>query len=126
MAMNIIMEVCELTTLFLLYCLIVFICSLINAHSNAEKVANLGDIIKSAVSTSVTYVNQTLVDKLKKEGQFTIDKQSEVLNVALDRCKILIDKNATEYIKQNFGDETIYLKTLIEAEVKKQKETMGC
>lgn len=123
MITNILIKAAEILAFFALFCLLVFISNFINEKTKAEKSAKFGDIIKAAVQASVTYVNQTLVEKLKKSGEFSVEKQKEALDTALDRCKLLIDKETSDFILMNYGDTAAYLKTLIEAEVKKQKST---
>lgn len=121
MITNILIKAAEILAFFALFCLLVFISNFINEKTKAEKSAKFGDIIKAAVQASVTYVNQTLVEKLKKAGEFSIEKQKEALDTALDRCKMLLNQETNNYIKDNFDDDALYLKTLIEAEVKRQK-----
>lgn len=121
MIMNILSKAIEILGAFALFFLSVFIAQLINEKTKAEKTAKFTDVIKAAVQASVTYVNQTLVEKLKKAGEFNVDKQKEALDTALDRCKLLLNQETNDYIKNSFGDSVAYLKTLIEAEVKRQK-----
>ena len=125
MITNILSKAAEILGIFALFCLFVFISNFINEKTKSEKSAKFGDIIKAAVQASVTYVNQTLVEKLKKAGEFSIEKQKEALDTALDRCKMLLDQETNNYIKDNFDDDVLYLKTLIEAEVKRQKAQTG-
>ena len=121
MITNILIKVAEIFAIFALFCLTVFISNFINEKTKAEKSTKISEIIRSSVQASVTYVNQTFVEKLKKAGEFSIEKQKEALDTALDRCKMLLDQETNNYIKDNFDDDALYLKTLIEAEVKRQK-----
>lgn len=125
MLMNILIKAAEILAFFALFCLLVFISNFINEKTKAEKSTKISEIIRSSVQESVTYVNQTLVEKLKKAGEFSIEKQKEALDTALDRCKMLLDQETNNYIKDSFDDDALYLKTLIEAEVKRQKPQTG-
>ena len=124
MMMEIVLRIAEMFGFLLSYCLLIFITNFVSIKTKSEKTTKFGEIIRQAVATSVTYVNQTLVEKLKKEGVFNISKQKEALESALEHCQLLIDNETTEYIKTNYGDSVAYLKTLIEAEVKKQKSNI--
>ena len=121
MITNILIKVVEILAIFAVFYLTVFISNFINEKTKAEKSAKIGDIIRSAVQSSVTYVNQTLVEKAKKMGDFNEDKQKEALDTAFEKCKLLLDQEATDFINNNYGDIVTYLKTLNEAEVKRQK-----
>lgn len=78
----------------------------------------LGETIAKCVSAT----NQTYVDALKKAGSFDAEAQKHAFEMTLNAVMNVLGKDAIEYLTTIYGDLTSYLTTLIEAEVKAQKE----
>lgn len=78
----------------------------------------LGETIAKCVSAT----NQTYVDALKKAGSFDAEAQKHAFGMTLNAVMNVLGKDAIEYLTAIYGDLTSYLTTLIEAEVKAQKE----
>ena len=78
----------------------------------------LGETISKCVSAT----NQTYVDALKKAGSFDAEAQKHAFDMTLTAVMSVLGKDAIEYLTAIYGDLTGYLTTLIEAEVKAQKE----
>lgn len=78
----------------------------------------LGETIAKCVSAT----NQTYVDALKKAGSFDAEAQKHAFEMTLNAVMNVLGKDAIEYLSAIYGDLTEYLTTLIEAEVKAQKE----
>ena len=78
----------------------------------------LGETVAKCVSAT----NQTYVDALKKAGSFDAEAQKFALNMTLGSVMSVLGKDAIEYLSAIYGDLNTYLTTLIEAEVKAQKE----
>ena len=78
-----------------------------------------------AVATAVTYTSQVYVDKLKETGQFTKENQKEALGIAVAQAKNLLTAEAAAYLQTAYGDLNEYLKSRIEAEVRRQKMGVG-
>lgn len=81
-------------------------------------IAMLGETIAKCVSAT----NQTYVDALKKAGKFDAEAQKHAFEMTLNAVMNVLGKDAIEYLTAIYGDLTSYLTTLIEAEVKAQKE----
>lgn len=81
-------------------------------------IAMLGETIAKCVSAT----NQTYVDALKKAGSFDVEAQKHAFEMTLNAVMNVLGKDAIEYLTAIYGDLTGYLTTLIEAEVKAQKE----
>ena len=81
-------------------------------------IAMLGETIAKCVSAT----NQTYVDALKKAGSFDAEAQKHAFEMTLTAVMNVLGKDAIEYLTAVYGDLTGYLTTLIEAEVKAQKE----
>ena len=78
----------------------------------------LGETITKCVSAT----NQTYVDALKQAGSFDAKAQKHAFEMTLNAVLNLLGQDAIEYLSVIHGDLTDYLTTLIEAEVKAQKE----
>ena len=78
----------------------------------------LGETIAKCVSAT----NQTYVDALKKAGSFDAEAQKHAFEMTLNAVMNVLGKDAIEYLTAIYDDLTGYLTTLIEAEVKAQKE----
>lgn len=78
----------------------------------------LGETITKCVSAT----NQTYVDALKQAGSFDTEAQKHAFKMTLNAVMNVLGKDAIEYLTAIYGDLTGYLTTLIEAEVKAQKE----
>lgn len=81
-------------------------------------IAMLGETITKCVSAT----NQTYVDALKQAGSFDAEAQKHAFDMTLTAVMSVLGKDAIEYLTVIYGDLTGYLTTLIEAEVKAQKE----
>ena len=74
-----------------------------------------------AVLQAVTYVSQTYVDSLKKQGKFDAAAQKIAFNTAKDIALQLLTEDAKNLITDLYGDLTVWLDTKIEQTVKEQK-----
>jgi hypothetical protein len=74
-----------------------------------------------SVLQAVTYVSQTYVDSLKKQGKFDAEAQKIAFNTAKDIALQLLTENAKNLITDLYGDLTVWLDTKIEQTVKEQK-----
>lgn len=98
-----------------------------NAAANTDNIKAQGYIteISNAISDAVAATSQTYVDALKKAGNFTKEAQAEAARKSLAACIASISPGAQEFIEAAYGDLKEYLKTKIEAEVRKQKLSLG-
>ncbi len=74
-----------------------------------------------SVLQAVTYVSQTYVDSLKKQGKFDAEAQKIAFNTAKDIALQLLTEDAKNLITDLYGDLTVWLDTKIEQTVKEQK-----
>lgn len=79
-------------------------------------------MLSETIAKCVSATNQTYVDALKKAGSFDAEAQKHALDMTLTAVMSVLGKDAIEYLTAIYGDLTGYLTTLIEAEVKAQKE----
>ena len=78
--------------------------------------------VTEAVTTAVTYTSQTYVDTLKKDGIFNKEAQMAALQKAKDKALALLSESAKNVLASIYGDLNSYLETMIEAQVRVQKQ----
>ena len=98
-----------------------------NKAATTESLKTQGYIteIANAISDAVAATSQTYVDALKNSGNFTPEAQREAAQKALASCIASISPAAQAFIETAYGDLTTYLTNKIEAEVRKQKISVG-
>ena len=79
-------------------------------------------MLGKTITKCVSATNQTYVDALKQAGSFDAEAQKHAFEMTLNAVMNVLGKDAIEYLTAIYGDLTGYLTTLIEAEVKAQKE----
>lgn len=77
--------------------------------------------VEKVITKAVTFVSQTYVDNLKKDGQFSVEEQKIAFRKAYDRVVQLIGDEQQQLISSLFGDFSVWLSTMIESAVKEQK-----
>lgn len=78
-----------------------------------EVVALIRDVVAAA--------NQTVVDELKKGGEFTKERQVEIFNEVFNRIMSLISTEALKMLNVAFGDAEAWIKNKIEVTVRELK-----
>lgn len=73
--------------------------------------------IMELTMNAVKEVMQTYVDTLKKEGKFDKEAQEKALEMCLTKIKSQLAPDMLDFIGENFGDVTNYLKSLIESTI---------
>lgn len=86
------------------------------------KIANTLDHVVSMVLNCVETTNQTFVDELKKNGEFTKEAAAEAFLMSKTMAIQMLSEDAAEIITEVYGDIDVYLDTLIETTVKKLKD----
>jgi hypothetical protein len=89
----------------------------VNEKIDNEQLKKAANVITAAVNS----VQQTYVDDLKKNGDFTLEAQKEALNKAKEEALNLMNKKVTSAIQNNYGDIESYVITTIESIIGKQK-----
>ena len=87
-----------------------------------DKVQKTLDEVVEMVVNVVQATNQTLVDTLKKNGEFTQEAATEAFNKSKETALKMLSDEAAEIITQVYGDIGIYLDTLIESTVRDLKK----
>lgn len=82
-----------------------------------EQLKKAADIIATAVNS----VQQTYVNDLKKNGDFTLEAQKKALEKAKNQALNLMNDKVTSAIQNNYGDIEKFVITTIEGIIGKQK-----
>lgn len=96
----------------------------INNSIDNETAIKYNDMIFSTVTDCVIATNQTYVEALKAQGAFDAEAQKIAFQKTLEAVLSILTDDAKEYIKEAFGDITVYLTTLIESSVNKNKASV--
>lgn len=96
----------------------------INQTIGNETAIKYNDMIFNTVTDCVIATNQTYVEALKAQGAFDAEAQKVAFQKTLDAILAILTDDAKEYIQQAFGDITVYLTTLIESSVNKNKASV--
>ena len=116
----VIMVVVPVATSVLTFLLKTYLEELINKNVQNET----ADALKKGLNIildSVNYVQQTYVDNLKKEDKFTAEAQSKALQSAKQRAIELMNTDVQSAIEASYGNLDIYVTTIIESLIKKNK-----
>ena len=126
--MVILLQIFEVCIIPLLGVLVGFLVKYIQAKSNkiiaeidSQTAAKYITMITTTVTDCVIATNQTYTETLKKEGKFDAAAQKEAFERTLSAVMSILSADAIEYIQQTTGDLQVYLTSLIEAEVNKNK-----
>lgn len=118
----------ELFLTALLTVLAKFLISFINskiaeakAKTNDQILAKYLDMVNKTISDCVIATNQTYVESLKNKDMFDAAAQREAFNKTFEAVKALLTEEAIAYLSTLTDDTDLYLSTLIEAEVNKNK-----
>ena len=106
-----------------------FIVRLLNMKSNEIKELTKNsrldkyiDYVADIIKKSVIAVNQTFVEKLKEQGNFTIEKQKEAFELAKKKILSMLNEDAKKALTMIYGDLNTFLDAQIEATVNNLKK----
>ena len=89
--------------------------------ANTKTQKTLDEVVEMVVNV-VQATNQTLVDTLKKKGEFTQESATEAFNQSKETALKMLSEEAAKIIEETYGDVSIYLDTLIESTVRDLKK----
>ena len=78
-------------------------------------------LIEGVITKAVTFVSQTYVDALKKDGRFSVEEQKIAFSMAYNRVMELVSEEQQELISGLFGNFADWVSMLIESAVREQK-----
>lgn len=88
--------------------------------TNTKVQKTLDEVVDMVVNV-VQATNQTLVDELKKKGEFTKDAATEAFIISKDKALKMLSTESAEIIADVYGDVSTYIDVLIEATVRDLK-----
>ena len=91
------------------------------AKTENETAKLLLDGALSAVEKAVAVTNQTYVDVLKQQNNFSIENQKEAFQKAYDTAFTIITQDSADYIAKAYGSVSKWLTAQIEVQVRSQK-----
>ena len=86
-----------------------------------DKLRLISNTVLDLIRDSVLFVNQTIVEQLKKDGKFDAEAQHLALSKALERVKANLTKESLAILTELYGDVETWLQTQIEAFVNRSK-----
>lgn len=92
------------------------------ANIENEKIQNTLDTVVKMALDAVRATNQTMVEELKKKGEFTKEAAEEAFNKTKETVLLMLSEDASQVISEVYGDVDVYLDTLIESLVKQLKQ----
>lgn len=78
-------------------------------------------MLTDTISACVAATNQTYVESLKQQGEFTKEAQKIAFQATYDTVLKILSDEAKEYLNEFYGDLNTYLTQQIEAEINKLK-----
>lgn len=126
--MAILQQIFELCIVPLLGIVTAYIVSYIKAKTKGLDTTNSNDILikyvnmlSQTVCDCVIATNQTYVNALKDKNAFTEEAQAIAFKKTYDAVIAILSDDAKEYLTHIYGDLSIYITNMIEAEVNKNK-----
>ena len=108
-----------------------FLLRLINLKSQEIKNRNIKnkqsqnnkliDLVTDTIRKIVIALNQTQVEELKKNNEFTNDKQKEVFNKAKNEIMKILTQDSKKAIKEVYNSVDTFIDTQIEVAVNREK-----
>lgn len=92
-------------------------CAWMSTKTKDAKFNNFMCKIVELTGNAVKETYQTYVETIKEEGKFDKEAQEKALEMCLLKIKSQLAPDMLDFIGQNFGDVTNYLKSLIESTI---------
>ena len=83
------------------------------------------DMLTATITDCVVATNQTYVDTLKKNGEFTVEAQKEAFAMTSAAVLKILSQDAIEYLTAAVGDLDEFITNKIEASVNQNKIKAG-
>lgn len=126
--MALLQQIFELCVIPLLGIITAYIVNYIKAKTKELDTTNSNDILikyinmlSQTVCDCVIATNQTYVDALKDKNAFNKEAQDIAFQKTYNAIITILSEDAKEYLTHVYGDLSVYIKNMIEAEVNKNK-----
>lgn len=93
----------------------------ITAQNDNELLNKYIKMLSNTVIDCVVATNQTYVEALKQKGEFDADAQQYAFKMTYDAVVALLSEDAKDYLTNIYGDLSLYITNMIEAEVNRNK-----
>ena len=94
----------------------------LKAKTESELTAKYIDMAVDTVTRCVITTNQTYVNTLKEQGNFTPEAQKKAFDKTYEMVMAVLSDDAKEYLVKVTGDFDTFLKQLIESQVATEKK----
>lgn len=101
-----------------------YLCKWLSTKTDNELIKSIIDEIQIKCEKAVDYVNQTYVNALKEQGEFTLGAQKSAFVQASNRILATLSQSAKDYLQSLSNlplDQSPYLEMLIECAVNEAK-----
>ena len=93
----------------------------ITAQNDNELLNKYITMLSNTVIDCVVATNQTYVEALKQKGEFDANAQQYAFKMTYDAVVALLSEDAKDYLTNIYGDLSLYITNMIEAEVNRNK-----
>lgn len=93
-----------------------------NTNNSNEILTKYLTMLSDTVCDCVIATNQTYVDTLKGQNAFDAEAQKKAFEMTYNAVINVLSADAKEYLTNIYGDLSIYITNMIEAEVNRNKE----
>lgn len=94
----------------------------LNANNSNEVLSKYIEMLSNTICECVIATNQTYVDSLKAQGKFDAEAQKKAFEMTYNSVISILTDEAKIYLTSIYGDLTVYITNMIEAEVNKNKK----
>lgn len=94
----------------------------VKAQTDNELYKKYMDLLNQTISDCVIAINQTYVDTLKAQGNFTPDAQKKAFDNVVTNVKTIVGNDAITYLNESMGDLNTYITSKVESTVKSNKK----
>lgn len=120
-----IFEVCVVPLLGVLTCFLVNYIKAktaeLNTNNSNELLSKYLTMLSDTVCDCVIATNQTYVEALKNKNAFDAEAQKVAFEMTYNAVIKVLSAEATEYLTSIYGDLSVYITNMIEAEVNRNK-----
>ena len=93
----------------------------LNTNNTNEILVKYLTMLSDTVCDCVIATNQTYVNSLKQQGKFDAEAQKVAFEMTYKAIIAVLSDDAKTYLTNMYGDLSIYITNMIEAEVNKNK-----
>ena len=126
--LNLLYTIFEVCVIPLLGVLVGFLVNYLKAKTKDITVQNDNELLNkyitmlsNTVIDCVVATNQTYVEALKQKGEFDANAQQYAFKMTYDAVVALLSEDAKVYLTNIYGDLSLYITNMIEAEVNRNK-----